>query len=86
LIRLIKLAEIAIMVLAALGLTQANLSLLLASVFCLGVHSAFLGPLKYGILPQLVGADDLVAGNALVEMGTFSRSSQARSRVVCRCW
>lgn len=71
LIRLIKLAEIGIMVVAALGLTQANLSLLLASVFCLGVHSAFLGPLKYGILPQLVAADDLVAGNALVEMGTF---------------
>jgi 1-acyl-sn-glycerol-3-phosphate acyltransferase len=71
LIRLIKLAEIAIMVVAALGLTRGDLGLLLASVFCLGVHSAFLGPLKYGILPQLVGPDDLVAGNALVEMGTF---------------
>jgi 1-acyl-sn-glycerol-3-phosphate acyltransferase len=71
LIRLIKLAEIGIMAVAAVGLSRADLSLLLVSVFLLGVHSAFLGPLKYGILPQLVGPDDLVAGNALVEMGTF---------------
>ncbi|HTU58169.1 MAG TPA: MFS transporter, partial [Polyangiales bacterium] len=71
LIRLIKLAEIGIMAVAALGLVRGDLTLLLVSVFFLGVHSAFLGPLKYGILPQLVGTDDLVAGNALVEMGTF---------------
>jgi 1-acyl-sn-glycerol-3-phosphate acyltransferase len=71
LIRLIKLAEIVIMAVAAVGLTRGDLTLLLMSVFFLGVHSAFLGPLKYGILPQLVGPDDLVAGNALVEMGTF---------------
>ena len=71
LIRIIKLAEIAIMAVAAVGLTRGDLLLLLVSVFLLGVHSAFLGPLKYGILPQLVGPDDLVAGNALVEMGTF---------------
>ena len=36
----------------------------------MGVHSAFLGPIKYSILPRMVGAE-LVAGNALVEMGTF---------------
>ena len=44
---------------------------LLASLFLMGVHSAFLGPVKYSILPQLVATDELVAGNALVEMGTF---------------
>lgn len=71
LIRLIKLAEIVIMVIAAIGLSRADLKLLMLSVFLLGTHSAFLGPLKYGILPQLVGPDDLVAGNALVEMGSF---------------
>lgn len=71
LIGFIKLAEIGIMAVAALGLVRGDLTTLLVSVFFLGVHSAFLGPLKYGILPQLVGTDDLVAGNALVEMGTF---------------
>jgi 1-acyl-sn-glycerol-3-phosphate acyltransferase len=29
------------------------------------------GPLKYGTLPDLLGQDDLVGGNALIEMGTF---------------
>lgn len=71
LIRLIKLVEIGIMALGALGFARAELSLLLAAIFLLGVHSTFLGPVKYSILPQLVAADELVAGNALIEMGTF---------------
>mgnify|MGYP003407136262 FL=1 len=71
LIRIIKLAEIGIMTLAAVGFMRADLTLLLASIVMLGVHSTFLGPIKYSILPQLVNADELVAGNALVEMGTF---------------
>lgn len=71
LIRYIKLAEIGIMALAALGFLRGDLSTLLAGIFLLGVHSAFLGPVKYSILPQMVAPDELVAGNALVEMGTF---------------
>jgi 1-acyl-sn-glycerol-3-phosphate acyltransferase len=71
LIRYIKVAEIGIMVLMALGFVRAELSLLLAGILLLGVHSTFLGPIKYSILPQMVAAGELVAGNALVEMGTF---------------
>jgi 1-acyl-sn-glycerol-3-phosphate acyltransferase len=71
LIRYVKLAEIAIMGVAALGFARADLRPLLAGIFLMGVHSAFLGPLKYSILPQMVSADELVAANALVEMGTF---------------
>jgi 1-acyl-sn-glycerol-3-phosphate acyltransferase len=71
LIRIIKLAEIGIMALAALGFARAELSLLLTSILLLGVHSTFMGPIKYSILPQMVNADELVEGNALVEMGTF---------------
>src|SRR3954468_2396515 len=71
LIRYIKLAELFIMALAAVGFLQASLGILLLGIFLMGLHSAFLGPLKYSILPQLVAVDELVAGNALVEMGTF---------------
>ena len=71
LIRYIKLAEIGIMVLGAIGFMRADLVMLIASIFLLGLHSTFLGPIKYSILPQMVAADELVAGNALVEMGTF---------------
>ncbi|MDB4977651.1 MAG: Glycerol acyltransferase, partial [Myxococcaceae bacterium] len=70
-VRAVKAAEIAIMLLAGAGFVLHMLALLLAALFLMGVHSAFLGPVKYSILPQLVGPDELVEGNALVETGTF---------------
>ena len=33
--------------------------------------AAFFGPVKYGILPQYLKKDEVVGGNALIEMGTF---------------
>jgi 1-acyl-sn-glycerol-3-phosphate acyltransferase len=71
LIRLIKAFEVGIMVLGAIGLQQRSLTLLLAALFLLGVHSTFFGPVKYAILPQALDARELVGGNGLVEMGTF---------------
>jgi acyl-[acyl-carrier-protein]-phospholipid O-acyltransferase / long-chain-fatty-acid--[acyl-carrier-protein] ligase len=37
----------------------------------LGTQAAFFGPLKYSILPDLLAEDELVAGNGLIEAGTF---------------
>ncbi|WP_235357606.1 hypothetical protein [Arsukibacterium ikkense] len=37
----------------------------------MGSQSAFFGPVKYAILPQLLNDKELLAGNAWVEMGTF---------------
>ncbi len=71
LIRWIKLAEIAIMALGALGLALGNTPFLLAVLFLMGVQSSFFGPLKYSILPAALGEDELIGGNALVEAGTF---------------
>jgi len=71
LIRVVKSAEIGIMVAGAVGFWREDLRLLLAALFLMGVHSSFFGPVKYSILPQLLDTDELVAGNALVEMGTF---------------
>ncbi|WP_107330405.1 MFS transporter [Metapseudomonas otitidis] len=71
LIRAIKLAEIAIMAVGALGFFFDNLWLLLAALFAMGTHSALFGPVKYSILPQTLREQELVGGNALVEMGTF---------------
>jgi 1-acyl-sn-glycerol-3-phosphate acyltransferase len=70
-VRAVKGAEIAIMLLAGVGFVLHALPVLLTALFLMGVHSAFLGPVKYSILPQLVEADELVQSNALVEMGTF---------------
>lgn len=71
LIRAIKVLEIVIMVVAAVALVLGNVWLLLAVLFLLGTQSAFFGPVKYGLLPQQLHEQELVAGNGLVEMGTF---------------
>ena len=71
LIRLIKLGEIAIMVVAAIGFAFDHLALMLVALFAMGTHSALFGPVKYSILPQTLREEELVGGNGLVEMGTF---------------
>lgn len=70
-IRWVKLAEIAIMLLAWLGFAAHSLTLLLGALFLMGVHSTVFGPVKYAILPQHLRDEELVGGNALVESGTF---------------
>ncbi|SDI73018.1 MFS transporter [Propionivibrio dicarboxylicus] len=69
--RLVKLLEMAIMGFAAAGFHFHDLSILLVALFLLGLHSTLFGPVKYAILPQHLHAHELVAGNALVESGTF---------------
>jgi len=71
LIRLIKLAEIGIMAIGAIGFLTNHLALMLLALFAMGTHSALFGPVKYSILPQALQEQELVGGNGLVEMGTF---------------
>ncbi|UQZ89471.1 acyl-[ACP]--phospholipid O-acyltransferase [Deltaproteobacteria bacterium Smac51] len=71
LIKITKAAEVAMMILAAVFFYLNNIYALLAVLFLMGTQSAFFGPLKYGILPEILGDDDLVAGNGLIEAATF---------------
>ncbi|HEV2188916.1 MAG TPA: MFS transporter [Stellaceae bacterium] len=71
LIRIIKFSEVAVMLFAAAGELCASPVSLLALLFVMGIEATFFGPLKYGIIPDLVGLNDLLLGNALVEAGTF---------------
>jgi 1-acyl-sn-glycerol-3-phosphate acyltransferase len=71
LIRFIKLFEIAIMVVGAIGFYRRDLVLLFLALGLMGVHSTIFGPVKYAILPQTLRSDELVGGNGLIEMGTF---------------
>ncbi|HJL18081.1 MAG TPA: MFS transporter [Sandaracinaceae bacterium LLY-WYZ-13_1] len=71
LIRVLKGAEVAVMGLAALGFHLGSLPVLFLALFAMGAQSAFFGPLKYGILPQHLRPKELMAGNGLVETGTF---------------
>ncbi len=71
LIRLVKFAEIAIMALGAIGFWLQHAGFLLGVLFLMGTHSAFFGPLKYGILPQHLREEELTGGNALIQMATY---------------
>ena len=71
LIRGIKLLEIGIMALGAVGLWIGNIPMLLGVLFLLGFQAALFGPVKYAILPQHLREEELVGGNAWVEAGTF---------------
>lgn len=66
-----KLWEIIIVLLAGAGFLFEHLTFLLFALFMLGMQAAFFGPIKYGILPELLGPKDLMRGNALIELGTF---------------
>jgi MFS family permease len=71
LIRIIKFAEIGIMILGGAGILLANIPLMLAAVGLMGVHSTFFGPIKYAILPQHLHRDEVLGGTGLVEAGTY---------------
>ena len=70
-IRLIKLGEIVIMLVGALGFFLSSVELLMVVLFAMGAQSAFFGPVKYGILPQHLGEDALMGANALIQGSTF---------------
>jgi len=77
-IRVVKTAEIGIMLIGAGGIVLAwsghshvGIGLMLAAVLLLGVHSTFFGPIKYAILPQHLHGDEVLGGTGLVESATY---------------
>jgi len=69
--QIVKLLEVTIMLVASIGFLYRNIPLLMTMVFMMGLHSTLFGPLKYGLLPQVLNERELVGGNGLVEMATF---------------
>ncbi len=70
-IRATRLLELAIMLASGVCLVTAWIPGLLAAVFLMGVQSALFSPAKYGILPEILTADELSRGNGYVQCGTF---------------
>ena len=71
LIRWMKLLEVFIMGIAAIAILIDSVWLMMTLLFLMGLQSALFGPVKFSLLPQQLTDDELVGGNALVEMGTF---------------
>ncbi len=70
-VRIVKSAEILIMLVGAAGLLIHNVPLLLAALGAMGIHSTFFGPIKYAILPQHLRKEEVLGGTGLVEAGTY---------------
>lgn len=67
----IKLSEIPIAGLAAVGFFLHSVPILFVTLGLFGIIAALFGPVKYGILPEKLATAELPAGNALVEGATF---------------
>jgi acyl-[acyl-carrier-protein]-phospholipid O-acyltransferase / long-chain-fatty-acid--[acyl-carrier-protein] ligase len=68
----VKIFEIFVMLFVLAGFFFNKMPMLLAAVFLMGTHSAFFGPSKYGLLPELLPEKKLSWGNGLLELGTFT--------------
>ncbi|WP_242116830.1 MFS transporter [Sphingomonas lacusdianchii] len=77
-IRIVKTAEIGIMLYGAAGMLIARTGyvttgvvMMLSAVVMLGVHSTFFGPIKYAILPQHLEDHQVLGGTGLIEAATY---------------
>lgn len=71
LMRIIKVIEICLMLLAAGAFMTHSYAALLIVLFLMGCQSTLFGPVKYAFLPAQLATSELVGGNALVESGTY---------------
>ncbi|HEV2079088.1 MAG TPA: MFS transporter [Allosphingosinicella sp.] len=71
LVRLIKAAEIFIMLFGLLGFWLQSVPILLATLFLMGLQSTIFGPVKYSILPQHLAEREIMGGTGLIQAGTF---------------
>ncbi len=66
-----KLAELVIMLLGAVAFYMQDNNLLMATLFLMGAQSAYFGPSKYGVIPELIEDRILVNANGVIQMTTF---------------
>jgi acyl-[acyl-carrier-protein]-phospholipid O-acyltransferase/long-chain-fatty-acid--[acyl-carrier-protein] ligase len=69
--RRMKFAEIFAAAFAAAGFLLQSVPLLMIALGLYGAIAALFGPIKYGLLPDQLATEELAAGNALIESGTF---------------
>ena len=71
LFRRTKFAEFLLMVLAAIGFLLGNTAILIATLFLMGVQSAFFSPVRTSAMPKYLTPGELVRGNAFSSGGLF---------------
>ncbi len=71
LIRWIKFTSIFVGLMSIFGFYSNSYTLILISIFLLGVATTFFGPVKYSILPDHLEKEELLVANGAIEAGTF---------------
>jgi len=66
----VKVAEVLIALVGFTGFLIGNLWLTLAALLLLAIQSSFFGPAKYGMIPELVGDEQLSQANGSINMFT----------------
>jgi acyl-[acyl-carrier-protein]-phospholipid O-acyltransferase/long-chain-fatty-acid--[acyl-carrier-protein] ligase len=67
---LVKTIEVPIALVALIGFWTGSLSVTLSALVALTCQSAFFGPAKYGVIPELVGSRELSRANGTINMMT----------------
>ena len=70
--RLTKIAELALMMLAALGLIINQGWFIVTALFGMGLQSAFFNPTRQSAMPKYLRRDELIRGNGLVNAGLYA--------------
>lgn len=68
-IQYVKFTEIITALLAAFGFYIKSPSFLIGVIFLIGTQGAFLTPVKYAVIPQIVRQDQIIFANGLMEAG-----------------
>lgn len=71
LFRRLKLIEVALMAIAAIGFLTGSGRLLLATLFAMGVQSAFFSPVRISAMPKYLSSKELIRGNAIFNAGLY---------------
>jgi acyl-[acyl-carrier-protein]-phospholipid O-acyltransferase/long-chain-fatty-acid--[acyl-carrier-protein] ligase len=70
-VRAIKLGETGVMAVGALAFLLGNGWLMLGTVFLMSVQSALFSPTKFGIVPELVGRENISKANSYMQAATY---------------
>ncbi len=69
--RVLKVCELGLMLTAGIVFLTHSIWLLIILLCLMGVQSAFFGPIKYALIPQLLKTNELILGNAYIESSTY---------------
>ena len=70
-IRIVKSAQLIIAFLGIVGFLMQSVTVLLIVLFLAGTISALFAPAKYSAVPELLNHEQLVAGNTIIQVGTY---------------